>query len=150
MNNVFSGEHDAGYKIVEEEQKRSKEKNEMQDVHLEEVKALIQEIASQQQIMQSDVEILKQATMGLEGKIDRTDQEVKDLRSRLENGWKKDLIDKLVAAQTGIKISTEERKTKILSELIKIVGTAVGTGGVLYLLVQNLIRSKMGLQKYKN
>jgi len=139
------------YKIVEEEQKRSKEKNEMQDVHLEELKALIQEVASQQQVMQSDVEILKQATMGLEGKIDRTDQEVKDLRARLENGWKQDLIDKLVTAQTKAnetaqqtKASSaeekEKRKTKIFTELVKIAGTAIGTGGVLFLLVQNLLK----------
>ena len=139
------------YRITEEEQNRNKEKDIMQDAQIEELKALIQEVASHQQITHTDMEILKQATIGLEGKIDRTDQEVKDLRARLENGWKKDLIDKLVAAQTKanetaqqIKASSaeekEKRKTKIFTELVKIVGTAIGTGGVLYLLVQNLLK----------
>lgn len=139
------------YKIVDEEQKRNKEKNDMQDVQMEELKALIQEVASHQQITHTDMDLLKQATLGLEAKMDRTDQEVKDLRARLENGWKKDLIDKLVEAQTNANqeaekrkttttIETEKRRTTALMELLKIIGTAVGTGGVIYLLLQNMMK----------
>lgn len=135
------------YRIVEEEQKRNKEKNNIQDAHMEELKALVQEVAAHQQITHSDMEILKQAVLGLESKADRTDQEIKDLRAMLQNGWKKDLIDKLVAAQTKMNQQEEERKTekvkcrsKITMELVKIAGTAIGTGGVLYLLVQNLLK----------
>lgn len=111
--------------------------NEEQDKRMDELKALIQEVSAIQQEMsasQNDIE-----------------KEAKELRKHLDNGWKQDLIDRqseqvfkmmetLGKHSLGIREQKEQRTTKIWMEILKIVGAALGTGGFLYLILQNLMR----------
>jgi len=58
----------------------------------------------------------------MEKRIDSVEKEVKDGFHDLNNGWKKDLINQLVATLAGHKAT----KQKIWLEIIKLIGIIVG------------------------
>ncbi len=67
-------------------------------------------------------------------RIDDLEKEVRSGFKELNNGWKKDLIDQLVASLTGYK----SKKQQIWLETIKVLGILAGSGGIIWLLVTKI------------
>lgn len=68
----------------------------------------------------------------MEKRIDSVEKEVKDGFHDLNNGWKKDLINQLVATLAGHKAT----KQKIWLEIIKLIGIICGAGGFAWALLK--------------
>ena len=68
----------------------------------------------------------------MEKRIDSVEKEVKDGFHDLNNGWKKDLINQLVATLAGHKST----KQKIWLEIIKLIGIICGAGGLAWALLK--------------
>jgi len=62
----------------------------------------------------------------MEKRIEKLEKEVKEGFHDLNNGWKKDLINQLVASLSGYKST----KQKIWLEIIKLVAIICGAGGI--------------------
>jgi len=95
------------YKIVEDEQKRNREKNDMQDVQMEELKALIQEVASHQQITHVDIELLKV-------KVERLEKSVDDLNENVTNGLARKIMSEAYQ-------NNQKQNTEMIKELTGII-----------------------------
>jgi len=65
-------------------------------------------------------------------RIEKLEKEVKEGFSDLNNGWKRDLINQLVAALSGYK----SNRQKIWLELIKLIGIICGAGGFAWALLK--------------
>ena len=68
----------------------------------------------------------------MEKRIEKLEKEVKEGFHDLNNGWKKDLINQLVAALSGYK----SNRQKIWLELIKLIGIICGAGGFAWALLK--------------
>ncbi len=68
----------------------------------------------------------------MEKRIDSVEKEVKEGFHDLNNGWKKDLINQLVASLSGYKST----KQKIWLEIIKLVAIVCGAGGIAWSLLK--------------
>ena len=62
----------------------------------------------------------------MEKRVESVEKEVKEGFHDLNNGWKKDLINQLVASLSGYKST----KQKIWLEIIKLVAIICGPGGI--------------------
>jgi len=70
----------------------------------------------------------------MEKRIDSVEKEVKEGFHDLNNGWKKDLINQLVASLSGYKST----KQKIWLEVIKVLGILAGSSGIVWILISKL------------
>jgi len=68
----------------------------------------------------------------MEKRVESVEKEVKDGFRDLNNGWKRDLINQLVAALSGYK----SNRQKIWLELIKLIGIICGAGGFAWALLK--------------
>jgi len=68
----------------------------------------------------------------MEKRIESVEKQVKDGFHDLNNGWKKDLINQLVATLAGHKST----KQKIWLEIIKLIGIICGAGGLAWALLK--------------
>ena len=68
----------------------------------------------------------------METRVESLENEVKEGFHDLNNGWKKDLINQLVASLSGYKST----KQKIWLELIKLIGIICGAGGFAWALLK--------------
>ena len=70
----------------------------------------------------------------MEKRIDSVEKEVKEGFHDLNNGWKEDLINQLVASLSGYKST----KQKIWLEVIKVLGILAGSSGIVWILISKL------------
>ncbi len=68
----------------------------------------------------------------MEKRLDSVEKELKDGFHDLNNGWKRDLINQLVAALSGYK----SNRQKIWLEVIKLIGIICGAGGFAWALLK--------------
>lgn len=68
----------------------------------------------------------------MENRIENLEKKVDEGFHDLNNGWKKDLINQLVASLSGYKST----KQKIWLELIKLIGIICGAGGFAWALLK--------------
>jgi len=73
-------------------------------------------------------EILKEVERMNEKQNKEINEKIDELKKHLDNGWKKDLIDKLTDAILGIK----KTKWQILSEIVKWAVGSAASGGLIY------------------
>lgn len=69
----------------------------------------------------------------MEKRIDSVEKEVQEGFHDLNNGWKRDLINQLVASLSGYK----SNRQKIWLEVIKLIGIVCGAGGFAWMLFSN-------------
>lgn len=70
----------------------------------------------------------------MEKRIESVEKEVQEGFHDLNNGWKKDLINQLVASLSGYKST----KQKIWLEVIKVLGILAGSSGIVWILISKL------------
>ena len=70
----------------------------------------------------------------MEKRLDSVEKEVQEGFHDLNNGWKKDLINQLVASLSGYKST----KQKIWLEVIKVLGILAGSSGIVWILISKL------------
>ncbi|WP_156173065.1 hypothetical protein [Kosmotoga pacifica] len=73
-------------------------------------------------------EILDEVKNMNETQSKEIDKKIDELKEHLDNGWKKDLIDKLTDALLGIK----KTKWQIISEIVKWAVGSAASGGLIY------------------
>ena len=76
-------------------------------------------------------EILQEVSKMNEVQNKEIDSKIDQLREHLDNGWKKDLIDKLTDAVLGIK----KTKWQIVAEIIKWAVGSAASGGLIYYII---------------
>lgn len=82
--------------------------------------------------MRSQNRDITQRFSKMEKRIESVEKEVQEGFRDLNNGWKKDLINQLVASLSGYKST----KQKIWLEIIKLVAIVCGAGGIAWSLLK--------------
>lgn len=136
------------YELFESFQKKVRENDSNQDKRIEELKAMLQEIASGSALSDTEIRVIKEQVNKLNDLIIDIKTDLKETRKYIGNGWQKDIINEqmkqtyaLLQSLGNYKIESgkekEKRKTKIWIEVFKlvgmIVGTSLGAGGVVKL-----------------
>jgi hypothetical protein len=67
--------------------------------------------------------------------LEETKSTVDELKKKIYNGFAEEVARSLL----GIKRTGAEKRATIMLELIKIAGTALGSGGIMYLLIKSFI-----------
>jgi len=122
-----------------------------QDKHIEELKAMLQEVAAAQHGTDEEMQQVKM-------QIGTLRSDIADLRNHLDNGYTKklsnEITDKLfklieimnqnsyTIKKTQQEIAFDTQKTKaerrkyIIGKVLEILGTAVTSGGIIYLIIE--------------
>jgi hypothetical protein len=104
---LIDGKHERNECYYLEDKKRIDDRNKEQDDQHDELKAMVEEIFVKQ---------------------DETDKEIKDLRRHLDNGWKNDLLNRM--------LKMIEQRSLFSFKLLMMI---LGSGGIIAVLLKILI-----------
>ena len=108
-----------------------------EDFKQELITEMIEEMRRQNKAQDSVTEKFQKDVMEriskMETRVESLENEVKEGFHDLNNGWKKDLINQLVASLSEYK----SNRQKIWLEVIKLIGIVCGAGGFAWMLFSN-------------
>jgi len=139
------------YDTLEEFQREIRSSDGIQDKHIEELKAMLQELAASQHGTDEEMQQIKM-------QIGTLRSDIADLRSHLDNGFTNklgnevtskllNLIEIMNQNSYTIKKTEQEiihdtetaridRRKYIIGKVLEILGTAVTSGGIIYLIIE--------------
>ena len=139
------------YEAVEAFQKEIRNSDGVQDKHIEELKAMLQELAASQHGTDEEMQQIKM-------QIGTLRSDIADLRSHLDNGFTNKLGNEVTSKLLNLieimnqnsytikkteqeiihdaETTRSERRKYIIGKVLEILGTAVTSGGIIYLIIE--------------
>ena len=139
------------YHALEEFQREIRDSDCTQDKHIEELKAMLQEVAASQSYTDEELKQVK-------SQIGTLRSDIADLRRHLDNGFTNKLGNEVTSKLLNLieimnqnsytikkteqeiihdaETTRSERRKYIIGKVLEILGTAVTSGGIIYLIIE--------------
>jgi prophage DNA circulation protein len=139
------------YNALEAFQREIRDNDSVQDKHIEELKAMLQELAASQHGTDEETQQIKM-------QIGTLRSDIADLRSHLDNGFTNKLGNEVTSKLLNLieimnqnsytikkteqeiihdtETARTERRKYIIGKVLEILGTAVTSGGIIYLIIE--------------